>query len=372
MGPCGTAHPPDPVVDTPRERSLSFGRPETRSPSRPVMERSPIAVGPGRGSERRRPGVARCATRSTATRSSWRRSSVRRCATRRSSGRACWTGCAPRSTVASSSSWPTRATARRPSSPTSPGDPGCERCGIGSMTTIATGSRSCTTWWPRAASTTRPSRPETAGAAGRDRAGRARARRRPRHVLRRAADHHGQRRGPDPRRLPPRRRRRRCPAHHARAARPSARAPDHRVRQPAAAGRAAGADCERSARSPSSARTSSGSTPPRPPSSSPRRTVGGSTPTSSTDLAERTEGWIASLQLVQAALRDRSPAEIRRFVRTLNGADHELYDYLAEEVVGDLDEELQRFLDGDVDPAGGHARARRGRVRSEPSRTSRG
>lgn len=62
------------------------------------------------------------------------------------------------------------------------------------------------------------------------------------------------------------------------------------------------------------------------------------------DLAHRTEGWIASLQLVQAALRDRSPAEIRRFVRTLNGADHDLYDYLAEEVVGDLDTEFQRFL----------------------------
>ena len=62
------------------------------------------------------------------------------------------------------------------------------------------------------------------------------------------------------------------------------------------------------------------------------------------DLAARTEGWIASLQLVQAALRDRTPGEIRRFVRTLNGADHDLYDYLAEEVVGDLDDELQRFL----------------------------
>jgi DNA-binding SARP family transcriptional activator len=62
------------------------------------------------------------------------------------------------------------------------------------------------------------------------------------------------------------------------------------------------------------------------------------------DLAVRTEGWIASLQLVQAALRDRSPAEIRRFVRSLTGADHELYDYLAEEVVGDLPDELQRFL----------------------------
>ncbi|MGK2850017.1 MAG: BTAD domain-containing putative transcriptional regulator [Candidatus Limnocylindrales bacterium] len=62
------------------------------------------------------------------------------------------------------------------------------------------------------------------------------------------------------------------------------------------------------------------------------------------DLAERTEGWIASLHLVQAALRDRSPGEIRRFVKTLNGADKEMYDYLAEEVVGELSLELQRFL----------------------------
>ena len=38
------------------------------------------------------------------------------------------------------------------------------------------------------------------------------------------------------------------------------------------------------------------------------------------------------------------PAEIRRFVRGLTGADQELYDYLAEEVVGDLPEDLQRFL----------------------------
>ncbi|HEV7604621.1 MAG TPA: hypothetical protein VGO15_06610, partial [Candidatus Limnocylindrales bacterium] len=62
------------------------------------------------------------------------------------------------------------------------------------------------------------------------------------------------------------------------------------------------------------------------------------------DVAARTEGWAASLQLVQAALRDRSPAEIRRFVRSLSGADHELYDYLAEEVVGDLPDDLQQFL----------------------------
>jgi DNA-binding SARP family transcriptional activator len=62
------------------------------------------------------------------------------------------------------------------------------------------------------------------------------------------------------------------------------------------------------------------------------------------DLAVRTEGWIASLQLVQAALRNRTPAEIRQFVREMTGADSDLYDYLAEEVVGDLPSDLQHFL----------------------------
>ncbi len=62
------------------------------------------------------------------------------------------------------------------------------------------------------------------------------------------------------------------------------------------------------------------------------------------DVAARTEGWAASLQLVHAALRDRSPREIRGFVRSLTGGDHELYGYLAEEVVGDLPTDLQEFL----------------------------
>lgn len=62
------------------------------------------------------------------------------------------------------------------------------------------------------------------------------------------------------------------------------------------------------------------------------------------DLTRRTEGWAASLQLVQTALRDRSPAEARSFVRGLSGAQSELYDYLAEEVVGDLADAHQDFL----------------------------
>lgn len=62
------------------------------------------------------------------------------------------------------------------------------------------------------------------------------------------------------------------------------------------------------------------------------------------ELNRRTEGWAASLQLVQAAIRGRTTAETRAFVRSLSSAHGELYDYLAEEVVGDLAPELQQFL----------------------------
>src|SRR6478736_6775267 len=109
------------------------------------------------------------------------------------------------------------------------------------------------------------------------------------------------------------------------------------------------------------------------------------------DVAAKTEGWAASLQLVQAALRDRTPAQIRQFVRGLSGADQELYDYLAEEVVGDLPEDLQQFLmrtsilhvvttdmasvvtDLDEDAVGGMmAAAERLTLLSRPSRVAKG
>ena len=62
------------------------------------------------------------------------------------------------------------------------------------------------------------------------------------------------------------------------------------------------------------------------------------------ELSRRTEGWAASLTLVQAALRERTPAETRSFVRGLSGARDELHDYLAEEVVGELPDIQQQFL----------------------------
>ncbi len=62
------------------------------------------------------------------------------------------------------------------------------------------------------------------------------------------------------------------------------------------------------------------------------------------DLTRRIDGWAACLQLVQAALRDRSTTEIRAFVEGLSGATGDLHDYLAEEVVGELQPATQQFL----------------------------
>ena len=62
------------------------------------------------------------------------------------------------------------------------------------------------------------------------------------------------------------------------------------------------------------------------------------------DLTHRIDGWAACLQLVQTALRDRSSTEIRAFVAELTGATGDLHDYLAEEVVGDLEPATQQFL----------------------------
>ena len=62
------------------------------------------------------------------------------------------------------------------------------------------------------------------------------------------------------------------------------------------------------------------------------------------NLQARTDGWAASLQLVKTAVDGRSPGQVRAFVNSLSGAEGDLYDYLAEEVVGDLEPELRDFL----------------------------
>ncbi len=62
------------------------------------------------------------------------------------------------------------------------------------------------------------------------------------------------------------------------------------------------------------------------------------------ELSRRTEGWAASLQLVRAAIHDRDPGQVRTFISSLSGAEGHLYEYLAEEVVGELPAGLQQFL----------------------------
>ncbi len=63
------------------------------------------------------------------------------------------------------------------------------------------------------------------------------------------------------------------------------------------------------------------------------------------DLARTTEGWAATLRLVETAVRGRPRDEIRAVIRSLSGRHGNLHDYLAEEVIGRMPVELQAFLE---------------------------
>jgi LuxR family maltose regulon positive regulatory protein len=59
-------------------------------------------------------------------------------------------------------------------------------------------------------------------------------------------------------------------------------------------------------------------------------------------LVERTEGWIAGLQLAAISLRDRpDPAKL---IEAFGGNQRFVFDYLADEVLGGVDAELRAFL----------------------------
>ena len=59
-------------------------------------------------------------------------------------------------------------------------------------------------------------------------------------------------------------------------------------------------------------------------------------------LENRTEGWIAGLQLAALALREHS--DHTGFIRTFTGSSRFIIDYLAEEVLGRQSEEVRSFL----------------------------
>jgi ATP/maltotriose-dependent transcriptional regulator MalT/DNA-binding SARP family transcriptional activator len=64
------------------------------------------------------------------------------------------------------------------------------------------------------------------------------------------------------------------------------------------------------------------------------------------ELERRTEGWAASLQLVEVSLRERQSADERqRFIRSMpDTGDSDLFDFLAEEVLDQQPEATRNFL----------------------------
>ena len=69
-------------------------------------------------------------------------------------------------------------------------------------------------------------------------------------------------------------------------------------------------------------------------------------PNELTELERRTEGWAASLQLVEVALREMSSSEARReFIESITAtSDSDLFEFLAEEVLDQQPDETRNFL----------------------------
>ena len=63
------------------------------------------------------------------------------------------------------------------------------------------------------------------------------------------------------------------------------------------------------------------------------------------DLARTTEGWAATLRLVESVVHGRSRNEVRAVIRSLSGRHGDLHDYLAEEVVGRMPRPAQDFVE---------------------------
>ncbi len=68
------------------------------------------------------------------------------------------------------------------------------------------------------------------------------------------------------------------------------------------------------------------------------------TPADIAALEERTEGWIAGLQMAALSLQGLDEPETSRFVARFSGRHHFVLDYLTDEVLGRQPEPVQRFL----------------------------
>ncbi len=61
-------------------------------------------------------------------------------------------------------------------------------------------------------------------------------------------------------------------------------------------------------------------------------------------LDERTEGWIAGLQMAALSLRHREAATVAQFIHEFTGSHHYIMDYLVDEVLQQQSGEVQTFL----------------------------
>ena len=62
------------------------------------------------------------------------------------------------------------------------------------------------------------------------------------------------------------------------------------------------------------------------------------------ELGVRARGWVASLQLFHGSIRGRPRSGIRALARSLSGASAPIYEFLAQEVLRSLSEDLEEFL----------------------------
>ncbi|HUR16864.1 MAG TPA: AAA family ATPase, partial [Candidatus Limnocylindrales bacterium] len=62
------------------------------------------------------------------------------------------------------------------------------------------------------------------------------------------------------------------------------------------------------------------------------------------DLDARTQGWAASLQLFHGSVRGRPLTAVRALAKSLSGAVNPIYDFLAQEVLNNISDELEEFL----------------------------
>lgn len=61
-------------------------------------------------------------------------------------------------------------------------------------------------------------------------------------------------------------------------------------------------------------------------------------------LSEKTEGWVAALQIIRSSLSERDVEHVNAMLSGLSGSQQFVFDYLAEEVFKRLPEDIQEFL----------------------------